>query len=297
MENKINIAELLKDCPQGMELDCTMYDRVTFDEVTTVIGFDDKKRVKIILSTHYSDGTKDEIILTEYGTYTYDETAKCVIFPKGKTTWEGFVPPCKFKDGDVLVHTQNDRFVMSIYKSNENEIIINTYTIFWDRGEGLSVGMQICCYTDSTRLATEEEKEKLLQAIKDNGYKWNAETKTLEKLIEPKFKEIHFYKDLEDELEELGKAMNGECAFKYYRSHNDTMREIKRENPTIHTYAISALDMTGLLDRGYKIFLHENGRVGELHLGATSLTDKELRRGHNAARIWIGGGFENFFYR
>jgi hypothetical protein len=25
MKDKINIAELLKDCPQGMELDCTMY--------------------------------------------------------------------------------------------------------------------------------------------------------------------------------------------------------------------------------------------------------------------------------
>jgi hypothetical protein len=36
--------------------------------------------------------------------------------------------------------------------------------------------------------ATEEEKAKLLKAIKANGYRWNAETKTLEKLIEPKFK-------------------------------------------------------------------------------------------------------------
>ena len=39
-----------------------------------------------------------------------------------------------------------------------------------------------------SRFATEEEKQKLFQAIKDNGYKWNAETKTLEKLVEPKFK-------------------------------------------------------------------------------------------------------------
>ena len=31
-----------------------------------------------------------------------DIKSKCVIFPKGKTTWEGFVPPCKFKDGDIL---------------------------------------------------------------------------------------------------------------------------------------------------------------------------------------------------
>ena len=33
-----------------------------------------------------------------------------------------------------------------------------------------------------------KEKQKLFDAIKDHGYKWNAETKTLEKLIVPKFK-------------------------------------------------------------------------------------------------------------
>jgi hypothetical protein len=38
------------------------------------------------------------------------------------------------------------------------------------------------------RLATEEEKQKLFDAIKANGYEWNAETKTLEKLVEPIFK-------------------------------------------------------------------------------------------------------------
>ena len=37
--------------------------------------------------------------------------------------------------------------------------------------------------------ATEEEKQKLFDAIKAKGYKWNANTKTLEKLVEPKFKD------------------------------------------------------------------------------------------------------------
>lgn len=172
---KINIAELLKDCPTGMELDCTMYDNLSYDYVN-----EEQNRIYCKVEL------RDTVWFTIYGCVNLSPNAKCVIFPKGKTTWEGFVPPCKFKDGDVLVHTQNDRFVMSIYKSNESETIINTYTIFWDRGEGLSVGMQICCYTDSTRLATEEEKQKLFDIIKDNGYKWNAETKTLEKL--PMFK-------------------------------------------------------------------------------------------------------------
>lgn len=35
MENKINVAEILKNCPQGMELDCAMYEDVKFMEVDT----------------------------------------------------------------------------------------------------------------------------------------------------------------------------------------------------------------------------------------------------------------------
>lgn len=178
MKNKINIAELLRNCPKDMELDCTMYEDVYFDYVDTL---------NIIHCYIQHETHKSSITFNQFGTPNSDIKSKCVIFPKGSITWEGFAPPCKFKDGDVLVHTQNERFVMSIYKSNESEIIINTYAIFWDREEGLSVGMQICCYTDSTRFATEEEKQKLFEAIKENGYYWNQETKTLEELS--KFKD------------------------------------------------------------------------------------------------------------
>lgn len=180
MENKINIAKLLKDCPQGMELDCPMYDNLYFDYIR------EDPIYPIICWTVDSKGNMHDVSFNWYGKSSNVDTAKCVIFPKGKTTWDGFQRP--FKDGDVLVHTQNERFVMSIYKSNEIGIIINTHAIFWDREEGLSVGMQICCYTDSTRFATDEEKQRLFDAIKAKGYHWNAETKTLDKLVEPKFK-------------------------------------------------------------------------------------------------------------
>ena len=183
---KIDVAELLRNCPKGMELDCTMYDRVTFDEVTTVIGFDDKKRVKIILSTHYSDGTKDEINLTEYGTYTYDETAKCVIFPKGKTTWEGFQRP--FKDGDVVafdIEEDSQLFIFKEYVHNHDYArSAKCYMMLNCDGE---IDFEGDYYVE--RFATEEEKEKLFDSIKAHGYKWNPETKTLEKLVEPQFKD------------------------------------------------------------------------------------------------------------
>lgn len=34
MEN-LNLVELLRDCPTGMELDCTVFDNITFDYVNT----------------------------------------------------------------------------------------------------------------------------------------------------------------------------------------------------------------------------------------------------------------------
>ena len=171
MENRINIGELLKDCPKGMELYSPLVGDCKFVKVN-----DYESKIIVELETGAT------VVFQTDGRYFDCPNAECILFPKGKTTWEGFVPPCQFKDGDVLVHTQNDRFIISIYKSNKNEQLINTHAILWDREEGLSVGMQICCYTDNVRLATKEEKEKLFKAIKDYGYKWNEETKTLKKL-------------------------------------------------------------------------------------------------------------------
>ena len=90
MENSINIAEILKKCPKGMELDCTMFEDVKFIDVE-----DDDKPICIRTGEIYR-------YLTKFGTWTFDENAKCVIFPKGKTTWEGFQRP--FKDGDIVFY-------------------------------------------------------------------------------------------------------------------------------------------------------------------------------------------------
>jgi hypothetical protein len=181
MENKIKIAELLKDCPSGMELDCTMYDNLYFDRVDTIGN--------IRCYTKSKDGFLTHVIFHENGCYDITSNSKCVIFPKDRTTWEGFHRP--FKDGDII----SDGF-------------FDTICIF--KGEGRIKGtVDFYCGISGTdelfikdvkdqdehfgeiyeyKFATEEEKEKLFQTINDNGYQWNAETKTLEKLIDPKFK-------------------------------------------------------------------------------------------------------------
>ena len=109
MEKRINIAELLKTCPSGMELNCTMYEDVYFDYVSV----NDVIYCYIQHETH-----KTSITFNQFGAPNSDSKSKGVIFPKGKTNWEGFVPPpCKFKDGDIVsVTTFPEGTLIGIFK-------------------------------------------------------------------------------------------------------------------------------------------------------------------------------------
>lgn len=174
MENKINIAELLKDCPKGMALDCSMFENLELNHIDK----DDKVYpIKCRVKTEH--GSYNYHSFNKYGCYGEEKYYKCVIFPKGKTTWEGFQRP--FKDGDIAISDMGDIHLLSTKNSS--------YCAYRERWEGLpKFDSTITTYVTVVRLATEEEKQKLFNAIKANGYKWNPETKTLEKLIEPKFK-------------------------------------------------------------------------------------------------------------
>lgn len=174
---KINIAEILKDCPSNMELNCTMYEDVHFDYVD---------ELNIIHCYIHRKLCKSNITFNQYGTPNSDTKSKCVIFPKGKTTWEGFVPPCKFKDGDIISMENACGCHTFIYNNITDECgSYGYYAIITSIG---NFKVNNFCSGSKYRLATEEEKEKLFKAIKDNGYKWNAKTRTLEKLINPEFK-------------------------------------------------------------------------------------------------------------
>lgn len=174
MENKINIAELLKNCPQGMELDCAIFENVVLDEVN--FGKDPNYPIRIVTKS----GTM--LSLSKYGTYIEDTDSKCVIFPKGKTTWEGFQRP--FKDGDIVFY--ND--TIAIFKEWGDETLFRTYVtrryLCCDSLIDTNVPLFGKSVRKEIRFATEEEKQELFDAIKANGYKWNAETKTLDKLVE-----------------------------------------------------------------------------------------------------------------
>jgi hypothetical protein len=146
MENRINVAELLKDCPRGMEMDCSMYNKVT------LLSVDDREDVVSPIKVVREDG--NTLVLTKYGQYSNVNFAKCVIFPKGKTTWEGFQRP--FKDGDV-VSTMNGIWLGIVKKTvNFAYDVYETYITI--NGESLMYDNPIFCFE---RFATEEEKARL----------------------------------------------------------------------------------------------------------------------------------------
>lgn len=177
MENKINIAELLKDCPQGMELYSPIFGEVYLDEI--------RPHLAIVVTTNKEQGDFKEEFLYDG---RYGMNGECMLFPKGKTTWEGFVPPCKFKDADIVAVTIPHTCTwVGIFKQYYINNEFESYCFISANGIFNNIGLKNHVLVGA-RLASEEEQQKLFQAIKDNGYHWNEKTKTLEKLIKPKFK-------------------------------------------------------------------------------------------------------------
>lgn len=84
---KINIAEILRNCPKGMELYSPIFGKVYLDKI--------RPHLAIVVTTDKEQGDFKEEFLYDG---RYGINGECMLFPsKGKTTWEGFVPPCKFK--------------------------------------------------------------------------------------------------------------------------------------------------------------------------------------------------------
>lgn len=96
-------------------------------------------------------------------------------------------PLQEFKDGDIIYNRVQKRICICHYRKDEKLCVSHCrYNVYHKKFELLDKDLVIV--KQDYRLATDEEKQILFDAIKENGYNWNPVTKTLEKLIEPKFK-------------------------------------------------------------------------------------------------------------
>lgn len=223
-KEKINVAEILKDCQAGMNLGCVCFENVVFDRV------DDKNRIRCFVGSQ-----RDEVSFNEYGCLNGSPSAKCVIFPVGEISWEVFQKP-KFKVGDWVVNidekvnqvvaiddicggfTLDDGSLCNnawnklyrlwtIQDAKEGDVLSNGEMIVIFKhfkepsyrqhiiayiGLDISGNIQITDGTwklgiDKTKPATKKQRDLLFRKMKDAGYTFDFEKKELKKLIPNKF--------------------------------------------------------------------------------------------------------------
>lgn len=164
---KINIAEILKDCPMGTLLYATIHGEVKFSRITS----SEKYPIEVATDSGFDLFTEDGRMSPNKG--------ECVLFPsKDQRDWSKFQR--SFKDGDIVVNQRGKPFILKFYDLLKNNVC--SYCGI-DCSGNFRLSSEDWTFARHVRYATEEEKARLFQAIKDNGYKWDAETKTLEKLI------------------------------------------------------------------------------------------------------------------
>ena len=176
MNENLNLVEILKDCPKGTKLYSSVFGSVEFDHVDICVNY------PIVIRLKGEEGYES---LTSEGKVFVDYDGECILFPsREQRDWSKFKPTCEFNDGDIVA-TKTGSWI-GITTGGHAHSYMPTYCV-------LSHNREVKLYFGRkekwrfNRLATEEERQKLFDAIKLNGYKWNAEIKPLEKLVEPKF--------------------------------------------------------------------------------------------------------------
>lgn len=165
MENEINIAEILKDCPKGMELYSSIYGEVELLKVNSndtypiiiTIGID-------CTGTFTSDGRL----------YEQFHSAECILFPSREMRdWTKF-----FKRGDVVI--KNGGGMAAVFDGWVNDTYTEfntTVNLYCDN----NTGEEEVCDTLLFRKATEEEREQFIKKAERafNG-KYNPDTLQVE---------------------------------------------------------------------------------------------------------------------
>ena len=133
---KINIAELLKDCPKGTKLYSPLVGECTLEHIHGELK-------KILIST--SDGTT--LTFNNNGTYFKIGNSECLLFPsKNQRDWSKFQRP--FKDGDIVFY--ND--TIAIFKEWTDETMIEKACEWLSKAlDNFYIGTQQANFTDKVK--------------------------------------------------------------------------------------------------------------------------------------------------
>ena len=213
----INIAEILKDCPKGTKLYSPICGECRLIKIYDGLGFDVINDTDDVFNFSY-DGR-------------YNLNGECCIFPsKENRDWNTFR---SFEDGDII---SNDAYIAIFHKFGkpqfcEYDKVIYYHCWCYQNGNDFKFKKDFGIGRDTEyRFATDGEKRKLFNIIKANGYKWNAETKTLEKLIEPKFKAGDKIKENNERFPSTRTIDNYVEGIGYYTTTHDWVRIEDQDN-------------------------------------------------------------------
>lgn len=188
MENKINIAEILKDCPKGMKLYSLIYGEVEFSLID-----DTNDNYPICIKTNLGSFVN----FTKDGRYAIRfPTAECLLFPSSEMRdWTKF-----FKRGDIVIKNGGGMAAVFDGWANDTYTEFNTtVNLYCDN----NTGEEEVCTTLLFRKATEEERNQFIEKVERilKG-KYNLDTLRVEP-VKPKCPFKPFGEKIKIKLEEI----------------------------------------------------------------------------------------------
>lgn len=166
MENKINIAEILKDCPKGTKLYSPLFGEVTLEEVDT--------ECTALIKIKYNANICSKFFKT--GLYYNYEGAECLLFPSSEMRdWTKF-----FKRGDIVYGSQEisvfESWADTSYTTFNRTLHCESEELIFDYfEEGPELNDEFCC------LASDKIRTEFIAAAEKYYHgKYNPETLQVE---------------------------------------------------------------------------------------------------------------------
>lgn len=179
-------------------------------------------------------------------TITIPEGCKAIV-KDGSVVFEKEEKEQEFKDGDVLT-SRFDNKIVFIFREDELKQKGNTngYYVCYTADRIINVATKgsllFCGFKKDVRLATENEKQFLFDKMKENGLRWNAEEKKVEKIRwRAKRREEYYFmntdlttvksSELDDDVD-----TNRHAALNYFRTKEHTAEAARRVKETLRKY-------------------------------------------------------------
>ena len=177
-------------------------------------------------------------------TITIPEGCKAIV-KDGSVVFEKEENKEEFKRGDVIVSKANEILLVDVH-SFEN-CMLRSFVHIQQDGMLFDSSYSLWNENHTWRLATEEEKQLLFDKMKEQGLKWNAEEKRVEKIRwRAEERKIYYYVSSDMNVSSTCRPKKGEhlydyegnsyLSYNYFRTKEQAGEAAKRVKETLRKY-------------------------------------------------------------